>query len=185
MVRTYIQTGPIGDDENSIGEKSDGENEGLFPTIDTNQNVDSYNIRIAHPTEDEPSDDEAISPSGEETGIPDVSDLGSQDTRYGGEDLSGMSEWSMRAKNLQLDDGLDAGDYKRPDNEIAANAVEAFKKQLTSPGELRFKVQGGELTIEGWIKSKDQFDSIETIALDIPGVKELHNFVEVSERRPG
>ena len=150
--------------------------------LDTNIKHDSYDIQIGHPTADGPSDDEAPPLDQAETGIPDIGDFGPQDTRFGGEDLSGMSEWSMRARSLELDDGLDAGDYRRPDNEIIVEAAEALESQLTEPAQLQFQVRGGELTIEGWISSKEQLEKIETAAQNVPGVKEVHNCLELRPR---
>lgn len=184
MARKFDQYDPV--DENYERKEDanglDPESSRLIPKIDTNIQTDSSEIRAGHPTADEPSDDEPSDPGQDETGIPGIGDFAPQDTRFGGEDISGMSEWSMRARMLELDDGLDAGDYKRPDNEIAIDLADALERELRGPGELSFKVSGGEITVEGWLAGKEQIDNLETIALNVPGVKEVHNLVEVSDR---
>jgi hypothetical protein len=110
-------------------------------------------------------------------GDPDIGSGAKQDLRYGGEDVSGVSEWSMRARNLELDDGLDAGDFIRPDTEILDDIFDACEEQGLQRTGVDFEVAGAEVTIRGRA-DKQTGERLEQMLLDIPGVKLVKNLLE-------
>ena len=124
--------------------------------------------------------DEPPVPEGESSaGDPDIGILGSLDLRFGGEDISGVSEWSMRARALELDDGLDAGDFKRPDKEIAQEIFDAFQEEELDITNFECEVAGAEVTMRGIAASSEARERMEDMIKDLPGVKEVSNLIEV------
>src|SRR5689334_11913515 len=75
-------------------------------------------------------------------GDPDIETFAKQDLRYGGEDFSSVSEWSMRARNLELDDGLDNGDFVRSDTEILMEVFDACEELGLRSRGIDFEISG-------------------------------------------
>ena len=100
-----------------------------------------------------------------------------KDLRFGGEDISGMSEWSMRARELQLDDGLDAGDFMRSDFEIRSQ-VEVALNECMAGNDIKVEVKEAEVTLRGHYARKLTKAEIEDLVLGIPGVRDVRNFLE-------
>ncbi len=98
-----------------------------------------------------------------------------QDLRFGGEDVSGMSEWSMRAHSPELDDGLDAGDFKRSDGEILGELWDTLGQKTQDIKGLDITVEAGEVYLRGTTTNGNTREWIEELLLDIPGVKEVHD----------
>src|SRR5690606_31305548 len=86
-------------------------------------------------------------------GDPDIEAFGQTDLRYAGEDISGQSEWSMRAQNLELDDGLDSGDFHRSDAQILEEAREVLAEQFRNLTAIELNVEGSVLYIDGDVHS--------------------------------
>lgn len=85
----------------------------------------------------------------------------------------------MRAHNPKLDDGLDAGDFIRPDEEIY-DALADLCHERKWKDKLDFEVHGGEVTLRGNVRSKKRSEEIEVSIKDLPGVREVFNHLSVS-----
>lgn len=101
------------------------------------------------------------------------------DLRFGGEDISGMSEWTMRAHRFELDEGLSAGDYFRPDEEILEEAYAALSAHGVPDETIRMRVRGAVVSVEGSVPSRTQRVQVESWLLDVPGVKDVQNLLEI------
>ena len=117
-------------------------------------------------------------------GDPNLETTPANDLRFGGEDMSGVSEWSMRARHLELDDGLDAGDFHRSDDDIRAELYELFHERKWTDRPLVYEVVGAEVKLKGKVESAGLLQEIEIAIKDLPGVKEVYNFLEVSSGLP-
>jgi hypothetical protein len=103
----------------------------------------------------------------------------SQDLRFGGEDLSGVSEWSMRARSPELDDGLDAGDIKRSDSEILNEIWETLGDKASEIRNLEITVRGAEVYIVGKVSDAAKRDWVIDLLLNVPGVKNAYDGILV------
>ena len=113
-------------------------------------------------------------------GDPDIEASQPNDLRFGGEDISGVSEWSMRATHLELDDGLDAADFHRSDDEIRNEVYELFNERRWTAEPIECDVAGGEVKLNGRISRRDLREEIEAAVKDLPGVREVYNFLELA-----
>ncbi|MFN8392517.1 MAG: BON domain-containing protein [Bdellovibrionota bacterium] len=121
-------------------------------------------------------------PDSSATVDPEDQTFGAPDLRFGGEDISGVSEWSMRAKNPELDDGIDAGDFKRPDEEILEDLLVACKEDDVSLEGIEFEVDAAVVTIRGKMSDRKSIEAVELTANSVPGVKTVQNQVELSSQ---
>ena len=85
----------------------------------------------------------------------------------------------MRATHLELDDGLDAGDFHRSDDEIRNEVYELFNERHWTDQRINCDVVGGEVKLNGKISQADLREEVEAAIKDLPGVREVYNFLEV------
>jgi len=110
-------------------------------------------------------------------GDPDIGTSTKNDLRFGGEDISGVSEWSLRATHLELDDGLDAGDFHRSDEEIRSEIFELLDERHWSDESIEYVVSGAEVRLSGKVSKRELCQEVESAIRDLPGVKEVQNFL--------
>lgn len=114
-------------------------------------------------------------------GDPDIRSFGPNDARFGGEDVSVISEWTFRAHQPDLDAGLGAEQFKRTDLEIYEQLLETLEEECHSGREISIDVSGGEVTLSGVVTSREVRDQLETAALHVPGVRSVVNYVSILE----
>lgn len=115
----------------------------------------------------DPNDPELISPE--------------TDLRFGGEDLSGVSEWSLRARQPPLGEAEDGAVYDRPDTEIQDELLEFFEEEGFNIDLVRCDVRGGVVTLAGNLSSRKQEELILTGVKEIPGVREVVMMMKAPE----
>jgi hypothetical protein len=112
---------------------------------------------------------------------PDIGDLGVRDLRIGGVDDSGVSEWSMRQHSPRHDDGFDQGDFLRSDHEISEQIQTIIDGIHADRMNIDFSVAGGVVTLSGYVEAPEDKDVIEEYALQILGVEEVRNQIQLRE----
>ena len=95
--------------------------------------------------------------------------------RFGGEDVSGVSEWTMRARRLELDDGLGGADFARSDEEILGDVLDALREHVAQAERIECSVTGGVVTLKGAIESPVLRERLELLVKDLPGVREVRS----------
>jgi hypothetical protein len=108
---------------------------------------------------------------------------GAPDLRYGGEDLSGVSEWLLRAHSPALDDGLTAGDFLRSDEQILQEVLNTLTPLLGPRHGVQITVQQGLVTITGTVKNMLIREEVVDRVLRVYGVQEVLDRLSVLEGR--
>ena len=103
-----------------------------------------------------------------------------QDLRFGGEDLSGVSEWSMRAHSPEFDDGSDASDIKRSDTDILNGIWESIGDEESDVRDLEIAVRAAEVFVQGKVKEGGQRENLINLILSVPGVRNVYDGVVVT-----
>lgn len=109
---------------------------------------------------------------------PDILNFGQQDLRFGGQDVSGISEWTLRAHNLQLDDGLDEGDVRRSDEALLSDIVELCVEYHYNLEAIECTVQGAQVTLRGRVPGVERREFLENAVRSIAGVQEVISYLE-------
>jgi hypothetical protein len=109
-------------------------------------------------------------------------------------DTRGLVEWEDRGPIEWLGDKVRemTGErprgpkgYKRSDERIHDDVCERIARSGVDADEVEVRVEGGEVTLAGTVRSRWEKWRLEEVADDAFGVEEVHNHVRVSRPQPG
>ncbi|HEX8819184.1 MAG TPA: BON domain-containing protein [Archangium sp.] len=75
--------------------------------------------------------------------------------------------------------------YQRSDDRIREDLCERLMQAWMDADDVDVRVDKGEVTLSGTVKSRDEKRAIEDLAEDVLGVKEVHNEIRVAREQPG
>ncbi|MGZ3460716.1 MAG: BON domain-containing protein [Archangium sp.] len=99
--------------------------------------------------------------------------------------LQGAYPYYEQSPELPRRQGRGPRNYKRSDERIREDICDRLMGAWMDADEVDVRVEGGEVTLTGMVKSRDEKRAIEDLAEEILGVKDVHNELRVAREQPG
>jgi hypothetical protein len=107
-------------------------------------------------------------------------DFGRDLRRYGGEEQGPFERMGERMKEgFRKLTGRGPKGYKRSDERIREDVSERIARSWVNAEEVEVKVEKGEVTLTGFVDSREDKRAIEDIAEDVFGVDEVNNHLRI------
>lgn len=98
--------------------------------------------------------------------------------------MQGAYPYDEQSPGLPRRQGRGPRSYQRSDDRIREDICERLMQAWMDADDVDVRVDKGEVTLTGTVKSRDEKRAIEDLAEDILGVKDVHNEIRVAREQP-
>ena len=112
-------------------------------------------------------------------------DTGHGTNRGGMQGAYAYAERSPELPRREQQRGRGPRNYQRSDDRIREDICERLMQAWMDADDVDVRVDKGEVTLSGTVRSRDEKRAIEDLAEDVLGVKEVNNEIRVAREQPG